>query len=61
MNRIVPKCKLKDVCAKLDISIKLISQKNGGTNRFENFGENKEETYSIGLIDEHYFLVEKQT
>jgi hypothetical protein len=59
MNRIIPKCKLKEVCEKLDISLSLTSIRNDMTSRTEQLGKNKEELYSLGLVDEHYFIIDK--
>ena len=59
MNRVVPKCKLKDVCEKLDIYIKLTTLRNDLSGRTESYGKKyAEENYNIGLLDEHYFLIE---
>ena len=60
LNRVVPKCKLKEVCDKLEITIKLFNIKNDSSTRVEHYGNKElEEKYNIGLIDEHYFIIEK--
>jgi len=63
VNRVVPKCKLKDVCETLNISIKLTSINKDLTSRTENIGDknnfNGEDHYNIGLVEEHYFIIEK--
>ena len=59
MNRIIPKCKLKEVCEKIDISISLTSIRNDMTSKTESIGINKQELYTIGLVDEHYFIIDK--
>ena len=59
MNRIIPKCKLKEVCEKTDISISLTSIRNDMTSRTESIGKNKQDMYTIGLVDEHYFIIDK--
>ena len=59
MNRIVPKCKLKEVCEKLNILIQLSTTKGNNETRTEYFGDKSlDEKYPIGLLDEHYFLIE---
>jgi len=59
-NRIIPKCKLKDVCEKLEITIKLTTIKAETDTRTEHFGDKSlKEKYAIGLLDEHYFLIER--
>ena len=60
-NRIVPKCKLKDVCNKLEIMIKLTSINKDLTSRTEKYGDTiySEDLYNIGLVDEHYFIVDR--
>ena len=60
LNRIVPKCKLKEIAIKLDICIKLTSIRNDNDiARPEYFGDKDKSQYHIGLIDEHYFAIEK--
>ena len=60
LNRIVPKCKLKEIANKLDIYIKLTSIRNDNEiARPEHFGDKDKPQYHIGLIDEHYFAIEK--
>ena len=58
MNRIIPKCKLKDICNKLQISIKLTSMNAFMISRTETFGDNKHKQYHLGLIDDHYFIID---
>ena len=60
-NRIVPKCNLKDVCNKLEIMIKLTSINKDLTSRTEKYGDTiyREDLYNIGLVDEHYFIVDR--
>jgi hypothetical protein len=60
-NRVVPKCKLKDVCNKLEIMIKLTSINKDLTSRVEKYGDTIycEDLYHIGLVDEHYFIVDR--
>jgi len=61
MNRVIPKCKLKEVCEKLEVAIKLNSIRSDGVTSVEHYGDKKcEERYEIGLMDEHYFIIEKQ-
>ena len=62
LNRIVPKCKLKEVANQLDICIKRTSvRSDNDTARPEYFGDTETQEYQIGLADEHYFAIEKQT
>ena len=44
---------------KNDISISLVSIRNGMTSRTESMGKNKQELYTIGLADEYYFIIDK--
>jgi hypothetical protein len=61
INRIVPKCKLKEVSIALQITIKLSSIKKDLNIRVEHYGDkNCDEKYDIGLLEEHYFIIEKQ-
>ena len=61
MNRIVPKCKLKEICDTVQACIKLTSLNKDMVSRTEEFGDNSHPSYHIGLIDEHYFIIDKQT
>ena len=55
MDRIMPKCKLKEVCETLHIYIKLTSIRNDMSSRTEEFGDTSHPLYHIGLVDEHSF------
>ena len=59
-NRIVPKCKLKDVCNKLEIMIKLTSINKDLISRTEQYGDAiyGDDFYNIVLVDEHYLIVD---
>ncbi len=59
MNRIVPKCKLKEICETLQICFKLTSVNNSDRTITETIGDKKHNIYHIGLICEHYFIYEK--
>ena len=59
MNRVVPKCKLKEICEHLQICFKLTSGNKDGNTRTETIGDKKNPTYHIGLVEEHYFIIEK--
>ena len=59
MNRIIPKCKLNEICKKLAIYIKLSTLNKDNSNRTEYFGEKDKETYHIGLLDQRYFIIEQ--
>jgi hypothetical protein len=54
INNSIPICKLNDICQKLNISIHL---KQDGYVNLKKYGSG-EEIYNIGLIEEHYFLIE---
>lgn len=58
-NRIAPKCKLNAVCNTAHISVTLTSIKNEMSSRTEEFGNNPNECYHIGLVDEHYFIIDR--
>ena len=53
----IPVCKLKEICEQLQIRINLKKTKKGDYGFF-NYGEQFEETYTIGLLDEHYFILD---
>jgi len=53
----IPVCKLKEVCDQLQIRINLKKTKKGDYGFF-NYGEQFEETYTIGLLEEHYFILD---
>jgi len=59
-NRNIPICKLKEITEKLDITINLKRIRKDGNKKTRNFtyGNNKKEIYNIGLIDEHYFIID---
>jgi len=69
-TRDVPESRLKEVCEKFSIRIKLIKHlaekegqtdkngKNMQTSRTTNYGKNGK-VYNIGLVDEHYFVNER--
>jgi hypothetical protein len=58
-NRDIPKCKLKYICKKLNIEIKLRYESNSGTRAFT-FGKGNDEKYKIGLLNNHYFSIDKE-
>jgi len=57
-NRVIPKTDLEKICKELEICIVLKTEdtKKSGRNVF---GKMYEETAHIGLLDDHYFIVEK--
>ena len=55
MNRIIPKCKFKEVCDTLEIATKLTSIRNDMSSRIEEFGDKTHPLYHIGLVDEHLY------
>ena len=54
----IPVCKLKEVCEQLQIRINLKKTKKGDYGFF-NYGEQFEEIYTLGLLDEHYFILDE--
>ena len=56
-NRIIPRCKLKDICEKLKITIILFSPGSSCKNSKKVFGTS-DRAFHIGIIDEHYFIIE---
>lgn len=55
-NRNIPKKDIGKICdlIKIKIEVKTLDSKNKIT-----YGKQYEETYTLGLLDEHYFIVEK--
>lgn len=55
----IPKIKLNEICEELDITIRLKTFKNEGTHDTNiSYGNNNNEIFNIGLVDEHYFINE---
>ena len=71
IDRYVPMCKLKDICKKLNIRIKvrkmrIFINKDSGEEEEINekpfyYGEGDVKEYEIGLLDKHYFLIKDPT
>ena len=59
LNRSTPKCVIKQVCIDLLICVKVRTINNDGKSRTEVFGEKTNAQYNIGLVDEHYFIIDK--
>lgn len=57
VNRDVPMSKLKKICEKLHITIRL--RKNDLTDKALVYGKGHTDVFNIGLIDRHYFLIQK--
>jgi hypothetical protein len=57
--RNIPLCKLDEVCEKLEIRLNIFRETNKKDNRI--FGKNYKEVYNIGLLDEHYFIIDTKT
>lgn len=57
VNRDVPISKLKAICDKLHICIRL--RKNDKTDKAIIYGKEHTDIFEIGLIDRHYFIIEK--
>ena len=53
-----PISKLNEICDKLEIQIKLKKTKKGDYGFFT-FGEKHKEIYNIGLLEEHYFILDE--
>jgi len=64
-NSSVPTCKLNEICDILDITInvsKLTTRKDQETRtKTIQYGKSKENIYNLGLLDEHYFIIDKET
>lgn len=59
----IPMCKLKDICENVDICIKLKHMRLNKTKNDKTttiiYGDEKKQTFNIGLVSEHFFLIEK--
>lgn len=54
-DRNIPACKIEEICQK--IKSKIVIKKNDGRTKIV-YGSNFENTFNIGLIEEHYFIIE---
>ena len=54
-SRHVPKCKLQDVCKCCGICIRLHFLRGGGREQVEVYGDKQNQSFEVGLLDEHYF------
>jgi hypothetical protein len=54
----IPVCKLKQICEQLEIRINLKKTKKGDYGFFS-YGEQFTEIYTLGLLDEHYFILDE--
>ena len=61
-NGIIPTCKLTDICKVLGICIDVrkLNNKTGNQKQMR-YGDKTKDTYKIGLIDNHYFVLKKST
>ena len=60
LNRYVAKNKLKEVADLFEICIRLKTiRPDENASRQENFGGKHAPTYCIGLVDQHYFPIER--
>ena len=62
-NREIPICKLNEICEKIKIQIKLRRIKGKTKDNYDNiettrYGKQFEKIINIGLLDEHYFIIE---
>jgi len=64
-NSSVPTCKIPLICEKLDITInisKLTTRKDKITEtKTCKYGDSKQNIFNIGLLDEHYFIIDNKT
>ena len=56
-NRTIPQTKLNEICSKADICIKL--KRNHDKHPHTMYGDKSKPMIEIGLMEDHYFLVEK--
>jgi len=49
----------KKICIDLLICVRVRTINNDGNSRVEVFGEKTNAQYNIGLVDEHYFIIDK--
>ena len=61
MNKVIPNCKLKEICEILQICIKLTSVTSSDRTITETIGDKNKTSYHIGLVCDHYFIIEKLT
>jgi len=54
-SRHVPKCKLQEVCKTCGICVILHVLQGDGREQVEVYGDTHNQTFEIGLLDEHYF------
>ena len=55
-NRIIPQCKLNEIC---DIAkIQIVLRKDDANNAKFVFGKQYEKVFHIGILDDHYFLID---
>ena len=59
LNRSTPKCVIKQICIDLLICVRVRTVNNDGSSRVEVFGDKTHTQYNIGLVDEHYFIIDK--
>jgi hypothetical protein len=56
-NRIIPQCKLKEICNL--VKIQIVLKKDDLKNSKVVYGKEYDRVFHIGILDDHYFLVEK--
>ena len=57
-NGLIPTCKMTEISKILDVCIS-INRKISGKTKIIKYGDKEKEVINIGLVEEHYFLVEK--
>ena len=61
-NGFIPSCKLTEICNKLKICIrlsKIINNQETRNRKQQTFGNKNDQKFDIGLIDKHFFIIEK--
>jgi hypothetical protein len=55
-NRIIPQCKLNEICNL--VKIQIVLKKDDVNNSKIVYGKDYDRVFNIGILDEHYFLIE---
>lgn len=54
----IPLCKFEEICTSLKIRINVKKMKTDAHSEIKVYGKSFEEVYNIGLLDEHFFIIE---
>ena len=57
----VPLCKLNTICKKVSISISVKRMKGDNDSKTTHYGDKEHTHFNLGLIDEHFFILDKET